>query len=322
MPKRKVLVAIPQRYWNYLDWANLAEVADFELVQPDKGEVLKRIGGVEVLVCLMLQVDAEIINAGKQLRVIQTLVVGYENIDVKTATEKGIIVCNASESPAESVAEFTWALMLSLARRVPMQDKLMREGRERYFMGEKQVGLWGKTLGLVGFGAIGKRVAMKGRLTCNMKILVYDPFVLPEQVDMFGGKLVELETLLRESDVVSIHSPITIKTRHMIGEKELGLMKKSALLVNTARGAIIDEAALIKHLQKERILGAALDVYEVEPLPKDSPLRQLENVILAPHVSTTPEAEHTMFMTSLENAVSYLRDGRIFRVVNTRALKS
>ncbi len=315
-------MAIPQKYQNSIDFSGLGNLAKVELIPNEKNEVIKKIEDADALISLSMQVDSGIINAGKKLKMIQTLVVSYENIDVKAATGRGIIVCNTAESNAESVAEFSLALMLSLAKRITILNELVKGGKERLFMGENQVMLWGKTLGIIGFGAIGRRVALKARLAFNMRILVYDPFVLPEQVEMLGGEPVELEVLLRESDVVSLHSSLTEQTRHIISERELNLMKKSAILINTARGALIDEAAMINHLRGGKILGAGLDVFETEPLKANSPLRKLENVILTPHSSTAKEAETRMFQTGVDNVIKFLEDGRPFRIVNPRAIKN
>jgi len=320
--EKKVLAAIPEKYLSVVDMSRLQRVADVEFVRPDKDEVSGKIEGADVLLSLGFPIDSRMINAGKRLKMIQTMVVGYENIDVKTATEGGILVCNVAESNAESVAEFALALMLAVARRITTLDRLVREGKERLFMGEGQTMLWGKTLGIVGFGAIGRRVALKGRLALNMRLQVYDPFVVPEQADMFGGKLVDLDTLLRESDVISLHSSLSEQTRHMIGERELGLMKSTAILINTARGALVDEAALIKHLKEGKILGAGLDVFEKEPISPDNPLRKMENVVLSPHSGTAKEAETKMFQTAVDNVTKFILDGRAFRVVNPKAIKS
>jgi len=320
---KKVLIAFPEKYLKGLDTSPLQGMAEAEFfTSENRNEFLERIKDADVLIPGTFPTDENVINAGKKLKMIQTFSVGYEDINVKVATEKGIIVCNNAEVNAESVAELTWALILGLARQIAGEDRLMRTGGWGRFMGEKHTILWEKTLGIIGFGAIGQRVALTGRLAFNMRILAYDPFVLPERVEMFGGKLVDLETLLKESDVVSIHCPLTEKTRHMIGEKELNSLKKSAFLINTARGAIIDEKALIKHLQEDKIWGAGLDVYEEEPLSVDSPLRKLENVILVPHIGTAPEALIKMFKAGVENVARFLRGETPLRVVNpTTVLK-
>jgi phosphoglycerate dehydrogenase-like enzyme len=248
---------------------------------------------------------------------IQTFAVGYDNIDDKAATKRGIMVCNTGGSNAESVAELTWGLILGLARQIPGGDRLMRSGEWGRFKSESHVLMWGKTLGIVGFGAIGRIVGNIGRLAFNMNLIVNDPFITPETVDFYAGRLVSLNTVMKESDVVSIHVPLSDSTRHIIGERELRLMKPTAIIVNTARGAIMDEAALIKCLKEGVIAGAGLDVFEIEPLPIDSPLRSMDNVIQVSHIGTCPEALKRMFAAGVENVTRFLRGEKPMRIVNT-----
>jgi lactate dehydrogenase-like 2-hydroxyacid dehydrogenase len=247
--------------------------------------------------------------------------VGYENVDVEAATRRGIMVCNTGGVNAEAVAELAWGLILCLARQIPGGDSLMRNGGWGRFHGEKHVTLWGKTLGIIGFGAIGQRVALKGRLAFNMRVIAHDPYIVPEVVDALGGKMVPLEELLRESDVVSIHVPLMESTRHLIGEKELGTMKKTAFLVNTARGAIVDEKALVQALVENKISGAGLDVFENEPLLSDSPLRKMDNVVMLSHVGTDPETGKKMVSAAVENMIRFVRGERPARIVNPSYVK-
>jgi len=297
------------------EWERLAKV-EYVATQDEAG-LIKQIADAEVLIPgWKVPITAKIIDAGKKLKMIQTFAVGYDNIDHKAATEKGVMVCNTGGSNAESVAELTWGFILGLFRRIPGGDRLMRAGKWGRFKSDKHTLIWGKTLGIVGFGAIGRLVGKIGRLAFNMNILTYDPYVIPETVEVFGGRLVPLETVMKESDVVSIHVPLSNVTRHMISMRELRMMRSTAIIVNTSRGAVIDEAALIKCLQEEVIAGAALDVFEVEPLPVDNPLRSMDNVIMVSHIGTCPEVFIKMRKAGIENVARFLRGEKPMRIVN------
>ena len=170
-------------------------------------------------------------------------------------------------------------------------------------------------------GAIGARVAMKGKLAFNMRVLAFDPYITRERAQMFGAELVDLEYLLKESDVVSINCPLTKQTYHMIGERELSMMKKTAILINTARGAIIDERALTKCLRNRGIRGAGLDVYEMEPLASDSPLRKLDNVVLTPHLASVTDVVERIVEEGVQNIIAFLKGNMPKRIVNPEVLK-
>ena len=297
------------------EWERLANV-EYVATQDETG-LLKQIVDADVLIPgWKVPITAKIIAAGKKLKMIQVFSVGFDKVDHKAAAKKGVMVCNTGGSNAESVAELTWGLILGLFRRIPGGDRLMRTGKWGRFKADKQKLIWGKTLGIVGFGAIGRLIGKIGRLAFNMNILTYDPYVIPETVEVFGGRLVSLETVMKESDVVSIHVPLSDTTRHMIGIRELRMMKSTAIIVNTARGAIIDEAALIQCLQEEVIAGAALDVFEVEPLHVDSPLRSMDNVIMVSHIGTCPEVFIKMRKAGIENVARFLKGVKPMRIVN------
>jgi D-3-phosphoglycerate dehydrogenase len=313
----KILIAIEQgsMQLDVSEWTRLAKV-EYVATQ-DEATLIEQIVDADVLIPgWKVPITAKIIAAGKKLKMIQTFTVGYDKIDHIAATKKGIMVCNTGGSNAESVAELTWGLILGLFRRIPGGDRLMKAGKWGRFKADQQTLIWGKTLGIVGFGAIGRLVSKIGRLGFNMNLLAYDPYVIPETVEVFGGRLVSLETVMKESDVVSIHVPLSNATRHMISMRELQMMKSTAILVNTARGADIDEASLIQCLQKEVIAGAALDVFEVEPLPVDSPLRSMDNVIMVSHIGTCPEVFIKMRKAGIENVTRYLRGEKPMRIVN------
>jgi len=253
-------------------------------------ELITKIGGCDILVVRSAtKVTKEVIDAGKQLKIIARAGVGLDNIDVGAAKARGIEVINAPEAPTVAVAELVLGMMLSWVRRLPQADSSMKAGRweKAQLMGGE---LRGKTLGVVGTGRIGRAVGYKAKAFL-MNLLAHDPTQSVEFTERSGAKYVDLEALLRESDFVTLHVPLTPQTRHMIGKRELGLMKASAVLINTSRGGVIDEAALIEALQQGKIAGACLDVYEKEP-PVDSPLLKLPNVVLTPHLgASTVEAQ-------------------------------
>lgn len=226
---------------------------------------------------------ASVIDSSPHLRIIVTPVIGVDAIDVRTATERGVIVAN---SPAwqnsVGVAEAVIGLMVSLRKQLP--HKIARFHRGLWRPDSIDSLLTGTTMGLVGFGRIGREVAQ--RLSgWGMKLLAFDPYVLPEEAATHGARLVDLENLLRSSDFVSLHVVLTPETEGMIGERELRLMKPTAYLVNTSRGEVLDEPAFIRAINEGWIAGAAIDVYATEPLPMDSPLRKLdpEKVTFTPH---------------------------------------
>ena len=249
-------------------------------------ELMKEVAEADVLVVRSAtKVTREVIEAGKKLKIIARAGVGLDNIDQEAARERGIKVLNAPESVSVAVAELVMGFMLSWCRKIPAADSSMKQGQweKSKFMGTE---LRGKTLGIVGTGRIGLEVARRAR-AFDMKLLGYDIVQNPEFTAL-GGKYVDLETLLKSSDFVSLHVPLTDQTRNMIGEKELKMMKKTAVLINTARGAVVNEEALIRALQEGWIAGACLDVYWREPLG-DHVLTKLSNVILTPHIGASTE---------------------------------
>jgi len=253
-------------------------------------ELIAKIGSYDILVVRSAtQVTREVIDAGKNLKVVARAGVGLDNIDVEAAKARGIKVLNASEAPTIAVAELVFALMLSWVRRLPQADTGMKAGRweKAQLMGSE---LRGKTLGIVGTGRIGAAVGYRAK-AFMMDILACDPMPNTELVKRTGARYVAMDDLLRRSDFVTLHVALTEQTRHMISRRELGLMKPTAVLINTSRGGVIDESALVEALQRGKIAGACLDVYENEP-PVGSPLLKLQNVVLTPHIgASTVEAQ-------------------------------
>jgi D-3-phosphoglycerate dehydrogenase / 2-oxoglutarate reductase len=237
------------------------------------------------------QVTKEIIEAGNLLKIIGRAGVGVDNVDVPAATRKGIVVVNSPEGNTIAAAEHAIAMMLSMSRHIPEANASVKGGKweRNRFLG---VEVYKKTLGIVGLGKIGSHLAAAAK-AMGMKLLAYDPFISTERADQLGCRLVELELLMRESDYITLHIPKTPETLHLINAEVLSKMKPTARIINCARGGIIDEAALAEAIKAGKIAGAALDVYEHEPLEADSPLRSVgQNIVLTPHLgASTAEAQ-------------------------------
>jgi D-3-phosphoglycerate dehydrogenase len=287
--------------------------AEVELTSEEDQSVLaSKAEDVDVIIT-GAPVSAEMINRAKRLKMIQTTSVGYDRIDVDAATANGVIICNVAEANANSVAELVFGLILDVARRISSHDRSLRDEGWARIEVERQVEIRGSTLGIIGLGAIGSRVAQIGN-AFNMRILACDPYVIPERAEQFGGKLVDMETLLKESDVVTTHTPLNEETRHFIGEREFSLMKPTAIYINTSRGPVVDEKALIKVLKQGKISGAGLDVFETEPLEKDNPLRSLDNVVMTPHIGSTPGSLSHMLEVAIGNVLRVVEGKAPFRI--------
>ncbi|MEM1570224.1 MAG: glyoxylate reductase [Candidatus Bathyarchaeia archaeon] len=279
---------------------------------PSKEDLINRVKDKHALLCLLTDsIDSEVISAALDLRVISTYSVGYDHINVEEATRRGIYVTNTPGVLTDAVADFTWALLLGAARRIVEADNYVRSGRWKIAWSPMLLlgcSVYGKTLGIIGLGRIGMAVAERAK-GFNMKVMYYDVQRPPLDVEKrLNVEYKSLEELLRESDFVTIHVPLTKETYHLIGERELRLMKKSAFLINTARGAVVDTRALARALGEGWIAGAALDVFEKEPIEEDNPLLKLSNIVLAPHIaSATVEARSKMAEIAALNIVSVLR---------------
>ena len=236
------------------------------------------------------KVTAAMIDGAPELKVVARAGIGVDTIDVAAATRRGIAVMNAPGANTVSAAEHAIALLLSLLRHIPEAAETMRQGgwdRKRFEGSE----LRGKTLGVVGLGRIGGYVARVAH-AFGMTIVAYDPFVTPQRAAELQARLVPIERLLEEADIVTLHVALTDDTRHILNAPRLALMKPTAFLVNTARGELVDEGALVAAVKEKRIAGAAIDVFAEEPLPKESPLRGLDRVLLTPHLAaSTSEAQ-------------------------------
>lgn len=246
---------------------------------------------------------------------------GYDSIDWQVATEQGIMVCNTPTYCTDEVADHAIALLLSCLRHVTRLDRALRAGQHASRLAGRTRRLADSTLGIVGLGRIGGRVAQ--RMTgWDQRILAYDPYIKKVRAKSLGAELVDLDTLLRSSDIISLHCPLTDETRHMIDAKALAQMKPGAILINDARGAVVDEEALIDALRSERIWAAGLDVTEREPLPADSPLLTLDNLVVTPHVAAySPQSRREVYELICEIVAAVLQGQTPPFVVNPEVLK-
>ena len=303
--------------------APLGDDPRFELVQAtglDQESLAGQLVDFDaVLVRSATEVSAAALARTERLTVIGRAGVGVDTIDVPAATDKGIAVLNAPAGNTISAAELAFALLLALARRVPEADHSMKAGEwNRGALGGRE--LAGKTLAVVGAGRVGREVATRARAFA-MSVLVYDPYLTDGQAQRLGVTRVDLDDALAQADFLSLHVPLTDSTRGLIGARELGLMKPGAMLVNAARGGVVDESALVEALGSHHLAGAALDVYSTEPLPADHPLRHLDNLILTPHLgASTGEAQRNVAHEIAEAVRDALLDGDLSRAVNAPAI--
>lgn len=272
-----------------------------------------------IITMLTDKIDASFFeSAGKQLKVIAQMAVGFDNIDVQAATRRGIPVGNTPGVLTETTADFTWALLMAAARRVVESDKEVRAGIWRAWGPDVLTGydIYGATLGIIGFGRIGQAVARRAQ-GFGMKILFNDPNCGEKADKQLGAECVSLDELLARSDFVSLHTYLSPETYHLIGRAELEKMKPTAVLVNTARGPIVDPEALAWALQERVIAAAALDVTEPEPIPRDSPLLSLDNIIITPHIASASKAtRERMAHITVDNLIAGLHGERLPFCVN------
>jgi glyoxylate reductase len=303
-----------------------ADVDVNENDQPLSPEELRQKAASHVALVTLLtdQIDRSVLEAGRgSLRIVANVAVGYDNIDVDAATELGIMVTNTPGVLTETTADFAWTLLMGIARRVCEAQAFLRAGKYQgwgimMMLGED---VHGKTLGLVGFGRIGQAMA-KRATGFDMRTLYYDPIIQADDVAArLGAQQVNLDTLLRESDFVSVHTPLTPETHHLIGTLQLQSMKATAYLINTSRGPVVDEAALAEALRAKKIKGAALDVFEREPEVHPR-LRGLDNVLITPHIASASVATRTRMATmAAENVVAAFDGKRPPTLVNPEVLE-
>lgn len=285
-------------------------------LSPSREEILRNVVNKDALLCsLSERIDKEVMEkAGAKLKVISTLSTGYDHIDVKEAKKRGIHVTFTGEVLSEATADLTFALILAISRKVVLADNYIRQKKWKegwspdLFLGSN---VYGKTLGLIGAGRIGRAVAHRAK-GFDMNIIYHNRRRLETKLEHeIGAKYVELDTLLRESDFLSIHANLNAESTDMMNESKLRRMKNTAFLINTSRGQVIDERSLIKALRKKWIAGAALDVYESEPLETNSPLIKMENLVLLPHIgSATYQVRSKMSEIAAQNIIELLSGRR------------
>jgi glyoxylate reductase len=284
--------------------------------------LLREIVDVDGIICLITEkMDAEAIERAHRCRVIAQVAVGYDNIDVAAATRRGIYVTNTPGVLTETTADMGWAILMATARRVVEGDKFTRSGRWKTWelMGFTGQDVHGATLGIVGLGRIGAAIARRAK-GFAMPILYHNRNRAEALEAELGARYVSLDDLLRQADFVMVSTALTPETRHLIGERELGLMKPSAVLVNIARGPIVDQRALYRALVDRKIWAAGLDVYEVEPVPMDEPLLRLDNVVVPPHLGSGSIATRTKMATmAAENCLAGVTGKIPPNVVNPEA---
>lgn len=317
LPKVFVTRTIPEAGLQLVQAACAAEIWSHAL-PPTRDELLVHVRGVDGLLCLLTdRIDGEVMDAaGPNLKVISNHAVGYDNINVAAATQRGLPVGNTPGILTDATADFAFALLMAAARRVVEGDRYVRAGKWQTWGPSLLLGadFNGATLGLVGFGRIGQAVARRAA-GFGLRVIYADPAANPDPA--LDAQAVDLETLLRESDFISLHVPLTAETRHMINPSTLGQMKPTAVLVNTSRGPVVDQQALYAALKDRRIFAAALDVTDPEPLPLDSPLLELDNLVIAPHIASASFTTRSkMARMAAENLIAGLRGERLPNCVN------
>lgn len=315
------VVVTDDRYGAYAEEkAVLAEVGAELVVRDFKGEdeAIAGLAAADGALVNLFPVTARIIAALGRCRVLSRYGVGFDNVDVAAATAKGIWVARVPDYSIEDVSDQALALLLACVRGVAYKDRAVRAGRWNVHKEVPTRRIAGRTLGLVGYGAIARCLHRKTAGFNLARTLVYDPYVKPEAIRAAGAEPADLDRLLLEADYVSVHVPLGPETRGLIGERQLSLMKAAAVLVNTSRGPVVDERALAAALAARRIAGAGLDVFETEPLAADSPLRKLENVVLSDHAGWYSEESVPELKTkAARNVAAVLAGGKPAYPVNT-----
>lgn len=291
----------------------------------NRAEFLEAAKQADGLIGMGLPVSTQDLRGAEKLKVITTISAGYDAFDVSELTANKVLLMNLFDPLTETTADMAFALLMATARRVVEMDAKVRKGEWGKVPSTSLFGLdiHGKRLGIVGMGRIGAAIAKRGALGFGMKVLYTARTPKPDAETQLGARKCELDELLTESDFVCVVVPLSAETTKLIGARELALMKSSAILVNIARGPVIDEAALVGALRERTIWGAGLDVFEIEPLPISSPLIGLENVVLAPHIgSATLETRNAMAAYAAETLIGYLCRGEMRNIVNPQALPS
>lgn len=286
-----------------------------EKIGLNEEEIIKELKGVQgIVIRSQTKINKNIILKSKSLKVIGRAGIGVDNIDIEAAKNNKIVILNTPFGNSISAAEHTIALILSLARQIPYVNKITHEGK---WEKSKLVGVEvsEKTLGIIGFGNIGSLVASKA-LGLNLKVIVYDPFLQFEKAKLMNVEKVKLNELFQNSDFISLHTPLTEKTKNIINKNSFKLMKKGIRIINCARGGLIEELALKKNLENGHVAGAALDVYNHEPINKNNPLLGTKNLILTPHIgASTEEAQERVGLQIAEQISEFLITGKVINSV-------
>lgn len=295
---------------------------------PSYDEVKSAVRGADAILSLLTErIDGAILDSAPTVRVVANMAVGFDNVDVAAATARGVLVTNTPGVLTETTADFAWALLMAAARRVVEGDRFARDGRWKTWEPEGLLGqdLHGATLGIIGFGRIGSAVARRA-VGFDMDVLYYNSSPLKgearQAAEDVGARAASFEKLLRESDFISVHAPLVPATRHLIDDHALALVRPTAVLVNTARGPVVDPGALYRALSSGRLWAAALDVFEKEPVAPDDPLLTLPNLVVAPHLgSASVTTRNRMAIMAAENALAALAGQKPPNLVNADAWK-
>lgn len=289
---------------------------------PTREELLRNVADADGLMLWLDKVDGAVMDAAPKLKVIANVAVGYDNIDIEAATKRGIRVSNTPEVLTDTTADLAFVIMMAFARRIVEMVNLTFQGKWRRWAPIEMVGsdIHHKTLGIIGLGRIGSAVAKRAK-GFSMRVVYYDIEHKPYESELGVEFVKDIPTLLGMSDFVSLHVPLTSETRQLIGAKELSLMKPTAVLVNSARGPVVDQKALYEALKRKQIRGAAIDVTEVEPIPADDPLLTLDNIVITPHIgSASEETRKKMSLLAAQNMVAGLKGEPMPTCVNCHRL--
>jgi glyoxylate reductase len=321
-PKVYVNRLIPEEALKKLAQSCDYRIWEGELAVP-RDVLFKEVPEIDALLSLLSdKIDGPIMDAAPKLRVISNMAVGFDNIDVREATKRKIMVCNTPGVLTETTADFAFALLLAAARRVVEGERNVKEGKWKSWGPMILLGqdVHHATLGIIGLGRIGAEVAKRGK-GFDMKVIYFDTIRRPDLEKTLGVEYRDLKSLLAESDFITIHTPLLPETNHLISKEQFETMKKTAILVNTARGPIVDPKALYDALRNGRITYAALDVTEPEPIPLNDPLLTLGNALIVPHIASASVATRTKMATmAVDNLLAALKGERPPHIVNPEAL--
>lgn len=299
------------------------EAAGFRLVDAQaktEAELIDACASADALINQYSQITPAVIDGLQRCQIISRYGIGLNTIDIPSATEAGIAVANVPDGSLDDVSDHAIAMLLALSRGIGAYDRAIRAGRWDYTSAGPLYRLRGRTLGLIGLGQIPRRVAAKAQ-AFGLQVIAYDPYAPAEVAAELNVELVEIDELYERADAISVHVPLIESTRGMVNDRAFSLMKPTTLLINTSRGPVVDEAALIRALEDGRIMGAGLDVFEQEPLPEESPLRRSERVLLSPHAAWYSEDSEIEIRTkAARNVVQALRGEPVTYQVNTTEL--